>query len=712
MNLNIAQYALKEHFGYDKFRPLQEEIIQSIFDKRDTLVLMPTGGGKSMCYQIPAITQKGIGLVVSPLIALMKDQVESLKNNGIDAAYINSSQHYSEQNQIENALLAGKIKLLYVSPEKLVSSSFLPLLKKLPINLIAVDEAHCISAWGHDFRPEYTKLAFLKRQLGHIPIVALTATADKATRKDIIQQLNLIEPNVFLASFDRPNLSLSVMPGRNRMQQIVQFIKARPNQSGIIYCLSRRGTEQLSEKLKAQGINVGYYHAGIDTQNRMKVQEDFTQDKVPIICATVAFGMGIDKSNIRWVLHYNLPKNIESYYQQIGRAGRDGVASDTVLFYSLADVMTMRKMLEESGQRAVQMAKLDRMLQYADAFNCRRKILLSYFGEALEEDCGNCDVCKNPPQSFDGTILAQKALSAVARLKQKVALGLVVDVLRGSNRYDILKNGYNKIKTYGAGKDLKQQEWQQYIWQMVNFGLLEIAYDEKNALKLTPSGKEVLFDGRKVNLVKLSVIEQQKEAKEAASKSKSKREMVRDELFERLRQLRREIALKEGKPPYVVFSDASLGDMAAKKPMNGEEMKAVHGVGKFKLQKYGKPFLAAIKQFVIEKSQEPNVIIKKGGTYLVTHQFYLKGMTPQQIAEKRELSVGTIYSHLLQLYQQGENIKVSSIVTKKEIKQVVEIANSLQPPVTLKGIKEKMPESFEYHQIRFALAYYEKNSGQ
>ena len=470
MEVLSAKNALKKYFGYDTFRPMQEEIIQTIYEKKDALVLMPTGGGKSICYQIPAITQEGVCIVVSPLISLMKDQVESLKASGVKAAFLNSSLTTAEQKQVEDDVYYSAIKLLYVSPEKMLSQSFQPLIKQANINLFAIDEAHCISSWGHDFRPEYTKLNFIKSQFPNIPVVALTATADKITRRDIVKQLNLSDPKIFIASFDRPNISLSVRPGQKKIQQILDFVKARPNQSGIIYCLSRKNTEKVAEKLNAAGVKAGFYHAGLGAAERSKVQEDFINDNVPVVCATIAFGMGIDKSNVRWVIHHNLPKNIEGYYQEIGRSGRDGVKADTLLFYSFGDVMVLRDIIQnnDSENIEVQLSKLERMQQYAESLICRRKILLGYFSETLKEDCGNCDVCKNPPQHFDGTVVAQKALSAIARLKEKVGIRMLIDVLRGSRRQEIFQNEFDKIKTYGAGADISFSDWQHIISQLIS----------------------------------------------------------------------------------------------------------------------------------------------------------------------------------------------------------------------------------------------------
>ncbi|MEZ4849925.1 MAG: DNA helicase RecQ [Bacteroidia bacterium] len=532
MNLETAQKALKKYFGYDTFRPMQAEIIQTVLKKRDTVVLMPTGGGKSICYQIPAVIQPGLCIVVSPLIALMKDQVEALKANGINAAFLNSSQTYEEQNAIIEEILVAEIKLLYVSPEKAVSEDFYSIISRVKITLFAIDEAHCISTWGHDFRPEYNQLSFFKTRFPEVPLIALTATADRLTRRDIIHQMGMKNPKVFVASFDRPNLKLTVLPGRNRLNLILDFIRLRPKQSGIIYCLSRKSTEELTAKLKSNGIAAAFYHAGMTSKARSRVQEDFINDTVPIVCATIAFGMGIDKSNVRWVIHYNLPKNIESYYQEIGRAGRDGLKSDTLLFYSFGDVIQHRKFIEEGAQQEVMLTKLDRMQQFANALNCRRRILLNYFGENQPRNCGNCDVCTNPPQKFDGTILAQKALSAIARLPEPVGISMLIDVLRGSSRREVLEKGFDQIKTYGAGSDMSASDWQQCISQLIHLGLVEISYDLGNALRLTPASRDVLFMGSKVELVQFTAYRER--LKEQETKPKTKQEIFEEALFGRI----------------------------------------------------------------------------------------------------------------------------------------------------------------------------------
>jgi ATP-dependent DNA helicase RecQ len=604
MNLDKAKLALKRYFGYDQFRPLQADIIRAIFSGKDALVLMPTGGGKSVCFQIPAVTLPGTCIVVSPLISLMKDQVEGLRANGIAAAFINSAIDSREQLRVEESFYAGELDLLYVSPEKLVSGNFVSILKRGKINLFAIDEAHCISAWGHDFRPEYTQMGMLKQHFPKVPVVALTATADKLTRKDIVDQLKLEEPGIFIASFDRPNLSLEVRPGQQRLQQIEDFVRKHPKQAGIIYTLSRKATEDIADKLKQKGFKAEAYHAGLSPDRRSKIQDHFINDNLHIICATVAFGMGIDKSNVRWVIHYNLPKNLEGYYQEIGRAGRDGAKADTLLFYSFADVSMLRDIIqngENAAQNEIQLVKLERMQQYAESLACRRRILLAYFSENLSENCGNCDICRNPPQSIDGTVIAQKALSAVYRLNEQVPMGMLIDVLRGSGRREIKQLGYDTIKTYGAGRDFSQWDWQHYLMQLINLGYLEVAYDAANVLRLTSASQEVLFKNRSVELIKPTSYKERQEQEQANAKTKAptqlKKERLRDELFEHLRQIRKEIAQKEGIPPYLIFSDATLEEMAFSKPQTEDDMLAVSGVGEKKLVQFGYRFIKAIRNY-------------------------------------------------------------------------------------------------------------------
>lgn len=700
------QYALKRFFGYDAFRPNQEEIIQNVLEKKDTFVLMPTGGGKSICYQIPAIIQEGLAIVVSPLIALMKDQVEGLKANGVKAAYINSTQNINDEHTIMNMAQSGLLDLLYVSPEKLLSVGFLDSIAKLNINLFAIDEAHCISSWGHDFRPEYTQLSILKMRFPDIPIIALTATADELTQKDISNQLRLKEPKVSIASFNRENLSLTVLPGKNKFKTISDFVHSRPGQSGIIYCLSRKNTEQLASKLKASGINAVHYHAGLNPNLRSKTQEDFITDKIDIICATIAFGMGIDKSNVRWVIHYNLPKNIEGYYQEIGRAGRDGVPSDTILFYSYSDVMTIRKIVENSPTFDVQMAKLDRMQQYADSLICRRKILLNYFGEHLEENCGNCDVCKNPPSHFDGTIIVQKALSCIIRLNQVAATGMVIDVLRGSGKAEVLEKGYQHVKTFGIGGDISYFDWQQYIHQMLNLGLIKIAYDEFNALKVTDKGIKIIQDRTAVELVSLSDINARIEAQTKKEKKKTKKETIKENLFDKLKELRKNLAKEEGIPAYLIFTDATLEEMAKDKPTTHSEMLEISGVGETKLANYGEEFLDLILAFIKEETSKGNKSVKTGATFLVTLELYQQGYSVVEIAKERNLNPMTIYSHLAQLYENGHKIDIHRFMEQKDLDKVLTAIEKIGIPGTLKEMHEYLESKLEYHKIRFGISHF------
>ncbi|NVN91887.1 MAG: DNA helicase RecQ [Desulfuromonadales bacterium] len=698
---------LKTVFGFGSFRAPQQEVIEQIVAGEDVFLVMPTGGGKSLCYQIPALHREGVAVVVSPLISLMKDQVDALLANGVAAACFNSSLSPREAGQVSRQLEKGELDLLYVAPERLMQPEFLERLAGLKLALFAIDEAHCISQWGHDFRPDYVKIGRLRGLFPTVPLVAMTATADPETRRDIIRQLGIEQARVYVAGFDRPNITYTVIPKQKPLAQLLAFLKTRRDEAGIVYALSRKRVEQVTERLRSAGYEAAAYHAGLPDEERSRVQDAFRRDDLRIVVATVAFGMGIDKPNVRFVVHYDLPKSVESYYQETGRAGRDGLPSEALMLFGMGDVMTARSLIENSDNAErvrIELQKLNAMVSYAEALTCRRRALLAYFGDQREHDCDNCDICNDPPQRFDATEAAKKALSCVYRVGERFGARHVIDVLRGAKGQRILELRHDKLSTYGIGADLSVVEWDNIMRQLIHLGYLVQDFTRFGALGLSPAARPVLRGETQVILGHPRDIIR---VEEKTSRRGLSGEGPHGALFGLLRALRKQLADASGVPPFVVFSDATLVEMARARPRTEQEFLMVSGVGNQKLKRYGTQFLNVIADHGRLAGEQAQV-----GDYLESHPdlsdtlrgtllLYREGLTLSQMVSRRGLKESTIAAHLEELAAFGLEIDLRRFVDQDKL-TLIEARLAVLGPVSLSALKEGLPDDITYTDLRFA----------
>jgi ATP-dependent DNA helicase RecQ len=715
MQTHTLEKALKHYFGYDTFRPGQRQIVEQALQNRDLLIVMPTGGGKSLCFQLPALLKPGLTVVVSPLISLMQDQVDALHDNGIGATFLNSSLNSWQVRHREEAILNGKSKLLYVAPERLVSERFLPFLDlvkhQIGINSFAIDEAHCVSEWGHDFRPEYRQLRILRQRYPDIAIMALTATATERVRQDIIEQLTLHEPNIHIASFNRQNLYYEVRPKqKNSYTELLLEIKQAKG-AGIVYCLSRKGVDELAFKLQKDGFKALPYHAGLTDEERAENQTRFIRDDVQVMVATIAFGMGINKPDVRFVVHYDLPRNLESYYQESGRAGRDGEPSRCIIYFSFGDIKKIEWGIDQKPDEQEQMIarqQLRRVIDYVEGTECRRTMQLSYFGEYFAGNCGNCDNCCAPKPVEDWTIEAMKFLSCVARCKEKFGMNHIIDVLRGSRGQKVLQNKHDELSTYGIGKEKTAEEWKMLARSLLNQGLLDQTTDGYAVLKLNALSWEVM---RRQRSVSIAITKKPTTTLAETNLKKAGFEL----LFDRLRQLRKQIADEQSVPPYVIFHDSTLKLMAQVQPQTLAEFGEISGVGARKLEQYGERFLSEIKAYRQEQGLAVSRTAKKSDspnfTQLITLDLYEQGLSIEEIAKQRNLRTSTITSHLAELIEMGKQIDLAGLVFPERQKIIMAAIKEIGDTEALKPIYEYLEEQFSYDEIRLVKALWRQKQG-